>query len=129
MHYKTITELAPIIESGELSPVDLTKAQLERIEAVDPKIHSYTTVTADLATEQAKQAEQEISDGRYRGKLHGIPIAVKDLCNTTGIRTMGGSGVFRDNVPDHDATVVEKLRDAGSVLLGKLNMTEGAMGG
>ncbi|HCI85841.1 MAG TPA: Asp-tRNA(Asn)/Glu-tRNA(Gln) amidotransferase GatCAB subunit A [Dehalococcoidia bacterium] len=129
MHYRTITELAPQIESGELSPVDLTEAQLERIEALDPKIRSYATVTADLATEQAKQAEQEISDGRYRGKLHGIPIAVKDLCNTNGIRTMGGSGVYRDNVPEHDATVVEKLRDAGSVLLGKLNMTEGAMGG
>ena len=129
MHYKTITELAPLIESGELSPVDLTKVQLERIEAVDPKIRSYATVTADLAMEKAKQAEQEISEGRYRGKLHGIPIAVKDLCNTTGIKTMGGSGVFSDKVPDHNATVVEKLLDAGSVLLGKLNMTEGAMGG
>jgi amidase len=129
MHYKTIFELAPLIESGELSPVELTQSQLDRIGDLDGKLKSYATVTADLALEQAKQAEREIAAGNYRGKLHGIPIAVKDLCNTAGIRTMGGSAVFADNVPDFDATVVTKLRDAGSVSLGKLNMTEGAMGG
>ena len=129
MHYKTISELAPLIESGEISPVELTRSQLDRIEQLDGKLKSYATVTADLAMEQARQAEKEISEGNYRGKLHGIPIAVKDLCDTAGIRTMGGSAVFADNIPASDATVVTKLRDAGSVLLGKLNMTEGAMGG
>jgi len=129
MHYKTISELAPLIESGEISPVELTRSQLDRIEQLDGKLKSYATVTADLAMEQARQAEKEISEGNYRGKLHGIPIAVKDLCDTAGIRTMGGSAVFADNIPASDATVVAKLRDAGSVLLGKLNMTEGAMGG
>ncbi len=129
MHYKTISELAPLIESGEISPVQLTRGQLDRIERLDGALNSYATVTADLAIEQAEQAEHEIANGGYRGKLHGIPIAVKDLCNTKGIRTMGGSAVFADNIPNHDATVISRLRDAGSVLLGKLNMTEGAMGG
>ncbi|MBT4124907.1 MAG: amidase [Chloroflexi bacterium] len=129
MHYKTISELAPLIESGELSPVDLTQSILDRIEKLDGSLRSFATVTADHALAQAKNAESEISKGKYRGKLHGIPIAVKDLCNTIGIRTMGGSAVFADNIPDHDATVVTKLNEAGAVSLGKLNMTEGAMGG
>jgi amidase len=129
MHYKTISELAPLIESGELSPVELTRSQLDRIQKLDGQLKSYATVTADLAIAQAQRAESEIASGNYRGKLHGIPIAVKDLCNTAGIKTMGGSAVFSDNIPDHDATVVAKFREAGAVSLGKLNMTEGAMGG
>ncbi|MBN4064271.1 amidase [Dehalococcoides mccartyi] len=129
MHYKTISELAPLIETGKISPVELTRSQLDRIEALDRQLKSYALVTAELAMRQAEIAEREISEGRYLGKLHGIPIAVKDLCNTAGIRTMGGSAVFESNVPDHDATVVAKLRDAGAIALGKLNMTEGAMGG
>jgi amidase len=129
MHYKTITEIAPLIESGELSPVELAQSQLDRINELDGRLKAYATVTADLAIEQARCAEKEIAEGNYRGKLHGIPVAVKDLCNTAGIRTMGGSAVFADNIPDHDATVVSRFREAGAVLLGKLNMTEGAMGG
>lgn len=129
LHYKTIVQLAPLIESRELSPVDLAQEMLDRIERLDGTLKTYATLTPELALRQARQAEQEIIEGNYRGPLHGIPIAVKDLCNTAGIRTMGGSAVFADNVPDYDATVVAKLRDAGSVLLGKLNMTEGAMGG
>jgi amidase len=129
MYFKTISELAPLIESGDISPVELAQSQLDRINDLDGNLKSYATVTADLALDQAKQAERDIGSGDYRGKLHGIPIAVKDLCNTAGIKTMGGSAVFFDNIPDHDATVVRKLRDAGSVSLGKLNMTEGAMGG
>ena len=129
LHYKTISELAPLIESRELSPVDLTRAMLDRIERLDGTLKTYATLTPELALQQARQAEQEIVEGNYRGPLHGIPIAVKDLCNTAGIRTMGGSAVFAANIPDHDATVIVKLREAGSVLLGKLNMTEGAMGG
>ena len=129
IHYATISELAPRIRFGEISPVALAESQLARIEALNPRLRAYATVTADLALEQARRAEEEIASGRYRGELHGIPIAVKDLCFTQGIRTMGGSAVFADNVPDHDSTVVRKLADAGAVLLGKLNMTEGAMGG
>lgn len=128
-HYKTISELAPLIESRVLSPVELTKAILDRIERLDGSLKTYATITPELALQQARQAEQEIAHGNYRGPLHGIPIAVKDLCDTAGIRTMGGSAVFADNVPDRDATVVVKLRESGSVFLGKLNMTEGAMGG
>ncbi|HAG55894.1 MAG TPA: Asp-tRNA(Asn)/Glu-tRNA(Gln) amidotransferase GatCAB subunit A [Dehalococcoidia bacterium] len=129
LHYKTIVELAPLIESRELSPVDLTREMLDRIELLDGTLKAYATLTPELALDQARQAEQEIIEGNYRGPLHGIPIAVKDLCSTAGIRTMGGSAVFANNMPDFDSTVVAKLRDAGSVLLGKLNMTEGAMGG
>jgi len=129
MHYKTISQLAPLIESGELSPVDLTRSQLERIEALDSNLKSFATVTGELAIKQAENAQKEIDNGKYRGKLHGIPIAVKDLCDTAGIRTMGGSAVFADNIPSQDATVIANLREAGAVLLGKLNMTEGAMGG
>ena len=129
MHYKTISELAPLIESGELSPVDLTRSQLERIEALDSTLKSFATVTGELAIEQAEIAKKEIDIGKYRGKLHGIPIAVKDLCDTAGIRTMGGSAVFADNIPAEDSTVVTNLRQAGAVMLGKLNMTEGAVGG
>ncbi len=129
IHYSTISQLAPLILSGELSPVELTQSQLDRIAALNPRLRAYATVTADLALEQATRAEAEIASGRYRGELHGIPIAVKDLCFTRGIRTMGGSAVFAENIPDFDSTVVKRLADAGSVLLGKLNMTEGAMGG
>ena len=129
MHYKTIYELAPLIKSGDLSPVELTRSQLERIEKLDGTLKAYATVTAEQAMQDARQAEQEIVKGNYRGHLHGIPIAVKDLCDTSGIRTMGGSYVFRDNIPKTDATVVVNLRKAGAISLGKLNMTEGAVGG
>lgn len=129
VHYSTITELAPLICSREVSPVELAESQLARIAELNPGLRAYATVTADLAMQQAEQAEREIKDGKYRGELHGIPVAVKDLCFTRGIRTMGGSAVFAENVPDFDATVVRKLAEAGTVLLGKLNMTEGAMGG
>ena len=122
MHYKTISELAPLIESGELSPVDLTRSQLDRIEALDGTLKSYAAVTSELAIEQAELAQKEITNGKYRGKLHGIPIAVKDLYDTAGIRTMGGSAVFADNIPVEDSTVVTNLREAGAVLLGKLNI-------
>ena len=129
LHYKTITELADLIRSGQLSPVEATRAQLERIDALDGDLKSYATVMADAAMAQASAAEAEISGGNYRGPLHGVPIAVKDLCFTTGVRTMGGTRVMADHVPDFDATVVTRFDDAGAVLLGKLNLTEGAMAG
>lgn len=129
IHFATIGQLAPRVRSGEISPVDLAEAQLARIAALNPRLRAYATVTADLALQQARRAESEIAAGRYLGELHGIPVAVKDLCFTQGVKTMGGSAVFAKNVPDFDSTVVSRLAKAGAVLLGKLNMTEGAMGG
>ena len=129
LHYQTITELSQSIERREISPVEVTTAQLERIEKLDGKLKSYATVMADHAMAEAREAEAEIAAGRYRGVLHGIPVAVKDLCYTAGVATMGGTAVLEDHVPAHDATVVQRLRDAGAVLLGKLNLTEGAMAG
>ena len=129
LHYLTIETLSGMIERRELSPVEVTEHMLRRIERLDDRLKSYATVTGDLAMDQAKAAEAEIGAGNYRGKLHGVPIAVKDLCYTTGIRTMGGCKVLADFVPDFDATVVQRFQAAGAVLLGKLNLTEGAMAG
>jgi len=129
LHYASLTEIARLIESKEISPVELTQMMLDRIDAVDVRLHSYATVMASHALAAARAAEREIQSGSYRGPLHGVPIAVKDLCYTKGVRTMGGLKVLADFVPDHDATVVSKLEAAGAVLLGKLNLTEGAMGG
>ena len=127
--FATIEELAPRIAAGDVSPVELTEAQLARIEAADGRLKSYATVMAESALAEARRAQDEIAAGNYRGPLHGIPIAVKDLCYTDGVRTMGGSKVLEDFVPDFDSTVVARFRAAGAVLLGKLNMTEGAMAG
>ena len=123
----TLTEVATLVERRELSPVELTRHLLQRIEEIDGHLHSYRTVLADRALDQARQAEQEIADGRYRGPLHGIPIAVKDLVYTTGIPTTCGSTLLEDWRPDYDATVVRRLDAAGAVLLGKLHMTEFAL--
>ncbi len=129
LHYQTISEVAARLKARELSPVELTTVILERIEALDGNLKSYATVMADSALTSARVAEQEIATGNYRGGLHGVPIAVKDLCFTTGVATMGGARVLRDFVPDFDGTVVRKLNAAGAVILGKLNLTEGAMAG
>ncbi|HEX5368089.1 MAG TPA: amidase [Dehalococcoidia bacterium] len=129
LHFKTIGEIATLLESKQLSPVDLSRTMLERIDALDARLMSYATVMAESAMAQARTAEQEIASGHYRGPLHGVPVAVKDLCYTRGVRTMGGAKVYRDFVPDFDATVVVRLAEAGAVILGKLNLTEGAMGG
>ena len=126
LHYRSLTETAERIRRRELSPVAVTEAMLERIGRLDGGLHSYRTVTADLARAQAAQAESEIAAGRYRGPLHGIPVAVKDLCFTEGIPTSAGMPIHRGFRPDHDATVVRRLADAGAVLLGKQHLTEGA---
>ena len=124
----SIAEAAPLIESGELSPVELTRAHLERIERVDPSLNSFITVLGDEALAQAADAEREIAAGNYRGPLHGIPIGLKDLYYTKGVRTTVGSKILRDFVPDYDAAVTERFNDAGAVLLGKLQMHEFALG-
>ncbi len=129
LHYLSLNEVAQLIESMEVSPVELTRAILDRIDLFDTRLNSYATVMADDALAQAAAAEKDIMAGRYRGPLHGVPIAVKDLCFTAGVPTMGGLLVLRDHIPEFDATVVERLAAAGAVLLGKLNLTEGALGG
>ncbi len=129
VHYLSLTAVAELIQSGRLSPVQATQQLLDRIGAVDPKLHSYATLMADSALASARRAEQEIAAGKYRGPLHGVPVAVKDLCYTRGVPTMGGLAVLRDFVPEEDATVVARLEAAGAVLLGKLSLTEGAMAG
>ncbi|MBV8869119.1 MAG: amidase [Acetobacteraceae bacterium] len=126
LHYLELTELARRLHAKEISPVEATKAQLDRIEALDGALGSYALVTPELAIQQARAAEAEIQRGQIRGPLHGVPIAVKDLCWTTGIDTAAGMTIHRHNKPAEDATVVRKLREAGSVLLGKLQLTEGA---
>jgi amidase len=129
LHYLRLFEVAGLLQTGEISPLDLTQYMLDRISRFDGRLKSYATLTAERALAAARQAEQEIGSGQYRGPLHGVPIAVKDLCYTAGTRTMGGMAAYRDFVPDHDATVVHRLEQAGAVLLGKLNLTEGAMAG
>lgn len=129
LHYLTIAQAGERLRHGDVSVTELTAHMLERIEAHDPALRAYATVTADLALSQAAECERELAAGQDRGPLHGIPIAVKDLCNTAGIRTAGGCQVLDDNIPTEDATVVKRLREAGAVLLGKLHLTEGAMAG
>ncbi len=125
----TLTEVAAMLERRALSPVELLEAQLGAIEARDPTLHAYVTVTAEAARAAAKRAEGEIAQGTYRGPLHGVPVAVKDLCFTKGVRTSCGSDLLERFVPDEDAHVVRRLSEAGAVLVGKLTLTEFAMTG
>jgi aspartyl-tRNA(Asn)/glutamyl-tRNA(Gln) amidotransferase subunit A len=127
--YLTITEAAAGLRAKRFSPLELTRACLERIEAIDGKLHSFITLTAELALKRAEKAQQELESGKDRGPLHGIPIGLKDLYATKGIPTTCHSAVLKDWIPDHDATTVSKLNDAGAVLLGKLGMHEFAFGG
>ena len=119
-----VHELASLIESGEVSPVDLTDVFLEQIDAHNGSLNAYVTVDEEGARASAKAAEQEIKAGSYRGALHGVPVAHKDLYATAGLRTTGGSRVLENNVPDTDATVVARLKTAGMVTLGKANTHE-----
>jgi amidase len=125
-HYLELIELTQRIHAKQISPVEATRAELDRIEAIDKTLCSYALVTPETALEQAREAEAEISRGIIKGPLHGAPIAVKDLCWTKGIPTAAGMPIHRDFRPDRDATVVQKLRAAGAIILGKLQLTEGA---
>ncbi len=115
----TITELAPQLQRGEISPVELTRQTLARIAKLQPVLNAFITVTEEHALAQACQAEAEIAAGNYRGPLHGIPYAAKDLFYTKGIKTTVGSKILADFVPDFDCAVVEKLTAAGAVMIGK----------
>ena len=128
LHLLSVSEASAEIAAGRLSPVELTQAYLDRIDALEPRINAYITVTGDLAMERARQAEAEIAAGRNRGPLHGIPIALKDLYDTAGIPTTGGSKILSERVPEEDCPAAARLGEAGAVLLGKLNMHEFAFG-
>jgi aspartyl-tRNA(Asn)/glutamyl-tRNA(Gln) amidotransferase subunit A len=124
----TLEDAAALVRGRRVSPMELTEACLARIAAVEPRLNAFVTLTADLARAQAREAGDEIAAGRYRGPLHGIPVAVKDLFATKGIRTTAGSRILADWIPAEDATVVRKLHEAGAVLLGKLGLHEFAYG-
>jgi len=123
-----IAEAARLLRAREVRSLDLAEACIARIEALEPKLNAFITPTPELALAAATQADADLASGRDRGPLHGIPVGIKDLCATKGVRTTAGSALFRDRVPDRDATVVAKLRDAGAVSLGKLNLHELAYG-
>src|SRR5438105_3750439 len=127
--YADIADIAPRIRAGEITATQLTQACLDRISRYDAHINAFITLLADSALAQARQLDDERSQGTYRGLLHGIPIAHKDLYYTKGIRTTAGSKILSDFVPDHDATVVSKLEAAGMLLLGKVGLHEFALGG
>jgi aspartyl-tRNA(Asn)/glutamyl-tRNA(Gln) amidotransferase subunit A len=128
--YLTVRELGERIRAKQISPVELAESYLARSEKFDPQLHAYATLTRDLALTQARQAESEIAAGNYRGPLHGIPYAAKDLLAVRGYKTTWGARPFRDQTFDYDATVIEKLNAAGAVLIGKAAMIElaGGMG-
>ncbi len=124
----TLAEAAEQIRTRKLSPLELTRECLARIERLNPLLNAFITVTADTALERARSAEAEITAGNYLGPLHGIPIGLKDLFDTAGVRTTAASNQYRARVPAHDAELVRRLKAAGAVILGKLNMHEFAFG-
>ena len=124
----SIERAGAALQKGEMSPLELTDAYLARIEQFNPRINAYITVTAERAREDAKRATEELAAGKFRGPLHGIPIAHKDLYETAGIRTTGGAKIHANHIPRDDCTVATRLRAAGTILLGKLNTHEYAYG-
>ena len=128
--FSTIGQLSTLVRNREVSPVEVATLFLERIREVDGRTNAYITVMAEEALSAARQAEREIVLGNYRGPLHGVPIGLKDLFYTKGVRTTGGSKIksWAEFVPDEDATVVERLKEAGAIIIGKLNMHEFAFG-
>ncbi len=129
LYHLTIREASALLKSGQLSPVELTQSFLDRIEATDDRLHSFIIVLKEQALDDARLAEAEIRRGDYKGPLHGIPFALKDLYDTAGITTTSGSKVDIDRVPTEDATTTARLKAAGGILLGKLAMHEFALGG
>jgi Asp-tRNA(Asn)/Glu-tRNA(Gln) amidotransferase A subunit family amidase len=127
--FATVPQLAALIRTRKVSPVALTEMYLDRLKRISPKLLCVVTLTEELALKQAKQAEAEIKSGKYRGPLHGIPWGAKDLFATKGIKTTWGAEPYRDQLIDYDAAVVERLRDAGAILVAKLSMGALAQGG
>jgi aspartyl-tRNA(Asn)/glutamyl-tRNA(Gln) amidotransferase subunit A len=127
--YLTLAEAARLIKRRDLSPVDLVQSRLDRIAALDGRLHSFLLTLPEEALAAARVAETEIATGRYRGPLHGIPIGLKDIFDTAGIATTGNSRILQDRVPERDATAAQRLAVAGTILLGKLTTHEFAFGG
>jgi len=127
--FLSLERASALIRTKQVSPVELTQACLSRIARLNPQLNAFITVTAESALAEARQAEAEIHQHRWRGALHGIPIALKDLVDTAGVRTTAGSELFKDRIPTEDAEVVRRLKAAGAVFLGKLNLHEFAYGG
>jgi aspartyl-tRNA(Asn)/glutamyl-tRNA(Gln) amidotransferase subunit A len=125
----SLSEVSQLVRTKKVSPVEVTKECLSRIERLNPKLNAFITVTGESALTEARQAEAEILRDHWRGPLHGIPIALKDLVDTAGVPTTAASGLFRNRIPTEDAEVVRRLKAAGAVLLGKLNLHEFAYGG
>ncbi len=126
--FLTVAELSEMIREKEVSPVEVTEAYLERIDAVNFKFNSYLTVCRNEALDAARKAESAIAQGNYLGPMHGVPVAVKDQLWTKGVRTTVGSRLMSEFIPEEDATAVANLKSAGAVLLGKTNLTEFALG-
>jgi len=127
--FYSISELAPRLRRREISPIEITRACLERIERLNPALNAFITVTGESALAEARAAEAEIGRGEWRGPLHGVPVALKDLIDTANVRTSSGSALHEDRVPERDAEVVRRLRQAGAVIVGKNNLHEFAYGG
>ena len=127
--FKTLAEASAAIQNRTISPVELTQACLTRIHALNPAVNAFITITEADALAQARALESELTNSGPRGPMHGIPIAIKDLIDTAGVPTTAASAVFADRIPTEDAEVVRRLKDAGAVLLGKLNLHEFAYGG
>ena len=128
-HWLSASEISTAYAAKTLSPVELLTALLARIEALDPKLHAFIRLDPDAAMQAARQAEAEIAAGRKRGKLHGVPVGIKDIIDVAGLPTTGHSKILLDNIAKSDAAVVQKLRQAGAVIMGKLSTHEFAIGG
>ncbi|MCD5403955.1 MAG: Asp-tRNA(Asn)/Glu-tRNA(Gln) amidotransferase GatCAB subunit A, partial [Dehalococcoidia bacterium] len=126
--YMSAGDLSKLVEKKEVSPVEIIDAHLARIEATEPVLNSFITLLAEESRTAARQAEKDIQAGRYKGPLHGIPVGLKDLYNTAGVRTTSGSKIFDNFIPEEDCTVADKFHQAGAILLGKLNMHQFAYG-
>ena len=129
MSRRTIAGTSELLRSRQISPVQLVRECLEEIDVLNPELNAFITVMADSALEEAERAESEIHAGRWRGPLHGIPVGLKDLIDTAGIRTTAASRVFENRVPTNDAALVTRLKEAGAILIGKQNLHEFAYGG
>ena len=128
LHYMALHQIATLLQRKELSPVELCEHFLKRIDELEPKLNAFNLVTEETALKSAKQAEKEILAGEYRGALHGIPLAVKDIFDMRGYPTTASMKIHRESVASCDATVIKRLYDAGAVILGKTNLTEGVYG-
>src|ERR1700722_9096859 len=125
----TLKEASELLRSKAASPVDLTQACLKRVESFNSKLNAFITITKEEALKRAREMEAELHQGKWRGPLHGIPIALKDNIDTAGTRTTAASGLFKDRLPSEDAEVVRRLKLAGAIFLGKQNLHEFAYGG